>query len=170
MKKILIVISSVLFFYAFDVCLLKKDNFWYNYKGPFCYKKMNQNEQIIIDSLNKRGYDSTEIYKPIIGLHGPLGSNIYNVFLKQKRVLFEKPDKQEEFKKLAITLYKNVISNAFIEDMEYISIQYNYCFIKKNKKLCDEKYYTFLKDSLEFWCGFKVLKVGKEHKRFYLPQ
>lgn len=136
-----------------------------SYKGPLYYTNMNQKEIDIIDSVENLGYEQMKIYKPIMGLTHPYGNNYYVVYLKTNKT----QEKEKIFnlsKSLAKELYKDVISDVFIYDIEYIYVNHKFCNNPNDTINCKESEFRFFKDSLENWCGFRVIKDGtKLYKR-----
>ncbi len=131
-----------------------------------CYKNQNLAEKNLIDSLKTIGFKQVNIIKPKIGLGGPYGSNVFSLKFKLYTTM-EKDSLSILNRKLACKLYKDIISNMFIYDMNYVYIGNKIC---RDKTIpCKEINHKFHKDSLELWCGFKVIRVSdKKFKRIQI--
>lgn len=120
-------------------------------------QNLTEKEIYFLDSINS--LDSSlqiGIKKPVSGLYA-YGSNIYRVDLN---ILYSMKyiDKSTnvQLKDFSKVLYNYIIEDSDIYDMREIKFNIN---IKKND-ITKRRNFTVLKDSLEKWCGFKVVKIN----------
>lgn len=157
--SILIFLLSVSFFYSYirDYIVWTPDND--NIYSSNQYSELTIKENDFIDSLEYLYFYKVDIKKPLIGLHGPFGSNVYNLSFSSVD-LSDSINLEPLYLDLGRFMYKNVIEDSFIYDMSYIYIENEIC--SKTSKKCKLKVCRLFKDSLEKWCGFRVVKVHED--------
>jgi hypothetical protein len=160
-KTIVTVLIFLMIIYIFYVCFhdyiaWSPDNS--NIYSTNQYSELTDKENGLIDSLEHLNFYNVIITKPLIGLHGPFGSNIYGLSM---RLRDSNTNESLDFlvKSLSKTIYTNVIEDSFIYDMNYLYISIESIDSSKiDLSRIKEKEYRIYKDSLEEWCDFKVVR------------
>lgn len=119
------------------------------------YQELTDKENDFIDSINS--IDSCfqiDIKKTVPGLYA-YGSNVYNINLNiSDSIKYIEKSTNIQLKDFSISLYNFIIEDSNIYDTREIKFNIN---IKKND-ITKRRNFIVLKDSLENWCGFKVIK------------
>ena len=134
-------------------------------------EKLTQDEKEYIKGLQRQGYGKKiRIEKDLIG-QNPEGYSSYYLYI-DSIFNFNSRNKDSIYsiqKSLAIKLYAEVIENSRIYDCSDYCIEFKFSDEKKvtgNIQFYVNHNYCFHKDSLQKWCGFKVIKDKfKKYKR-----
>lgn len=126
--------------------------------------KLTSKEKLFIENLKADDFRDVNLNVPIVG-HGELGKSNYTVNATPHfKLNFNNADSIIEVrKKLYIELYSKVIEDSIIYDCSLYSIKLEYGVDNMNEyNLYPNLTSSVSKEMLEKWCGFKVVKIGKD--------
>lgn len=120
-----------------------------------------------IDTLKKSNFKNIKLFIPLVGELG-YGRNHYSIEADCNIKLTKSNlDSLIEIRKnLLKLLYSNVLEDSIILDCNEFNFWIKFRMFDFDPFLNDELTDPIRKDSLQKWCGFKVIKVGeKVYKR-----